>query len=209
MRVCDHVACHFFPCSDVHHEGYRVPEIDVDPERVRVILISEAAAPSPEDDYYAGDSALFARTTVQAFQEAGADVSSMRDILDLGIYLTTAIKCSKMSYNIHPETVNECSLLLEAEINLFPNVQAYLLMGDVAIRGINRIAFRRGYGRAVPAGATYKIRDGEYFCRGRRVFPSYLQAGPAFNIEQSKRRMIAEDIAAALELAGIGTTAEV
>jgi hypothetical protein len=32
------------------------------------------------------------------------------------------------------------------------------------------------------------------------VFPSYLQAGPSFFIEQSKRRMIAEDIANALTL---------
>jgi hypothetical protein len=33
------------------------------------------------------------------------------------------------------------------------------------------------------------------------VFPSYLQAGPSFYIEKTKRRMIAEDIAAALTLA--------
>jgi hypothetical protein len=32
------------------------------------------------------------------------------------------------------------------------------------------------------------------------VFPSYLQAGPSFFIEKSKRRMIAEDIANALRL---------
>jgi hypothetical protein len=31
-----------------------------------------------------------------------------------------------------------------------------------------------------------------------KVFPSYVQAGPAFFIEKSKRRMIAEDIATAL-----------
>lgn len=48
---------------------------------------------------------------------------------------------------------------------------------------------------------TYKIRGGEYYFRGARVFPSYLQAGPSFFIEKSKRRMIAEDIAAALAVA--------
>ncbi|GEM_PF-6307458 len=41
-------------------------------------------------------------------------------------------------------------------------------------------------------------RDG---IRGARVFPSCLQAGPAFFIEKSKRAMIAEDIAAALTVA--------
>jgi hypothetical protein len=33
-----------------------------------------------------------------------------------------------------------------------------------------------------------------------RVFPSYLQAGPSFFIEKSKRRMVAEDIGVALRL---------
>jgi hypothetical protein len=31
-----------------------------------------------------------------------------------------------------------------------------------------------------------------------RVFPSYVQAGPSFDIEKRKRETIAEDIAAAL-----------
>jgi hypothetical protein len=33
-----------------------------------------------------------------------------------------------------------------------------------------------------------------------RAFPSYLQAGPSFFIERSKRKMIAEDLATALNL---------
>jgi hypothetical protein len=56
----------------------------------------------------------------------------------------------------------------------------------------------------IPAGSTYKIRGPEYQFRGKRAFPSYLQAGPSFFIEKSKRRMIAEDIANALEVIGKG-----
>jgi hypothetical protein len=52
----------------------------------------------------------------------------------------------------------------------------------------------------VPVGFTYKIRRDEFYFRGKRVFPSCLQAGPSFFIEKSKRRMIAEDISAALNL---------
>jgi len=52
----------------------------------------------------------------------------------------------------------------------------------------------------IPARSTYKIRKGEYIYGDRRVFPSYLQAGPAFFIEQSKRRMIAEDIRNAMKI---------
>lgn len=74
-------------------------------------------------------------------------------------------------------------------------------MGDVAIKAVNYIAKRQGKPRVVPAGSTYKIRGQEYTYKGMRAFPSYLQAGPSFGIEKSKRRMIAEDIAAAMEVA--------
>jgi uracil-DNA glycosylase len=75
-----------------------------------------------------------------------------------------------------------------------------MLMGEVAIKAINHIAKRAGQGRVIPAGSTYKIRGRQYFFGNRRVFPSYLQAGPAFLIEKGKRKMIAQDIAAALAL---------
>jgi uracil-DNA glycosylase len=73
-------------------------------------------------------------------------------------------------------------------------------MGDVAIKAFNRMAKRQGIGRVIPAGSTYKIRGTPYSYFGKRVFPSYLQAGPAFFIEKSKRQMIAEDISQALKL---------
>ena len=200
MRVCELVHCDGFPCTDVRHEGHLVPGIEIDPQRVQILLISEAAPAQRDDYYYAAGTPLFAQTTVQAFQDAGADVSSIGDILALGVYLTTAVKCGKTGYGIRAATVKSCSEVLEAELDLFPNVQAYLLMGDVAIKAVNYIAKRAGEGRAIPAGSTYKIRDAAHFFRGRRAFPSYVQAGPSFFIEKSKRRMIAEDIAAALAL---------
>ncbi len=89
---------------------------------------------------------------------------------------------------------------VKKELALFLNVKVLMLMGDVAIKAINYIAKRAGEERAIPAGSTYKIRMQKYFFRGMRVFPSYLQAGPSFFIEKSKRRMIAEDIATALSL---------
>jgi uracil-DNA glycosylase len=200
MRVSDGIKCSGFPCADVRHDGYVIPTVDLDPEAVSIVLISEAAPADPADHYYAGGESLFEQTTVQAFQDAGATVSSIDDILGLGVYLTTAVKCGKTGYGIKAATIQECSRLLEKEIALFPNVQVFLLMGDVAIKAINYIAKRQGDGRVIPAGSTYKIRAGEYYFRGRRAFPSYLQAGPSFFIEKSKRQMIAEDLAAALAL---------
>ncbi|MBN1571888.1 MAG: uracil-DNA glycosylase [Deltaproteobacteria bacterium] len=163
-------------------------------------MISEAAPPDRGDYYYADGDPLFQKTTVSAFNDAGVNVSSIADILKLGVYLTTAVKCAKTDYGIKAATIKECSHLLERELDTFPNLKVLMLMGDVAINAVNCIAKRRGEKRVIPAGSTYKIRGGEYYFRGIRAFPSYLQAGPSFFIEKSKRRMIAEDIAAAMEL---------
>ena len=200
MRVSKCVGCEEFPCADVKHECYIVPDIDVKPDGISIVMISEAAPANPGDYYYAEGDSLFEQTTVQAFNEAGADVSSIQDILNLGVYLTTAVKCGKTGYGIKASTIKECSLILEKELALFPDVKVFMLMGDVAIKAIHYIAKRAGEGRVIPAGSTYKIRGQEYPFGGKRVFPSYLQAGPSFFIEKSKRRMIAEDIAAALSL---------
>ncbi len=200
MRVATCVRCEAFPCVDVRHDGYVVPDVDLNPEDISVLMISEAAPADPADYYYASGEPLFVQTTVQAFRDAGADVSSIQDVLDLGVYLTTAVKCGKTGYGIQAGTIKQCSLLLEKELALFPNVQTFMLMGDVAIKALNYIARRAGEDRVIPAGSTYKIRGQPYFFRGKRAFPSYLQAGPSFFIEKSKRQMIAEDIAAALSL---------
>jgi uracil-DNA glycosylase len=200
MRVSDVLRCNDFPCSDVRPDCYQVPDIEISPEDVSAVLISEAAPADPADYYYVPGEPLFAQTTVQAFRDAGADVSSVQDILALGVYLTTAVKCGKTGYGIKTGTMKQCSLLLEQELALFPRVKAFLLMGDVAIRVLNYVGQRAGEGRVIPAGSTYKIRGEEYFFRGARAFPSYLQAGPSFFIEKSKRKMIAEDIADALAL---------
>ena len=200
MKVSKCVGCTEFPCADVKHENYIIPDIDVNPEDIFVVLISEAAPENAYDYYYAGENSLFEQTTVQAFKEAGADVSSIRDILKMGVYLTTAVKCGKTGYGIKAGTIKECSLILEKELSLFPNARTYLLMGDVAIKAVNYIAIRNGEEKVIPAGSTYKLRGKEYFFRGKRAFPSYLQAGSSFFIEKSKRKMISEDIAAALNL---------
>jgi len=200
MRVNQFVGCEKFPCVDVKHECHRIPDIDVKAEAISIVMISEAAPANPGDYYYAGGNSLFERTTVQAFNDAGANVSSMEEIVARGSYLTTAVKCGKTGYGIKSGTIKECSYLLEKELALLTGVKVLMLMGDVAIKAINYIAERAGEKRVIPVGSTYKIRGREYFFQGKRAFPSYLQAGPSFFIEKSKRRMIAEDIAAALRL---------
>ena len=56
--------------------------------------------------------------------------------------------------------------------------------------------------RIIPSGSTYKIRKDTYFYKHVRFFPSYLQTGKGYLIEKSKRKMIAEDIKAAVSALG-------
>lgn len=202
MKVSETIACTNFPCQDINVDHYVIPALDLDPAKVRLLMISEAAPADPGDYYYAGRESSFERTTLAAFKEAGANVSTFHQILDLGVYLTSAVKCGKTTYGIKAGTIKECSHILEEEIAIFPNARVIMLMGDVAIKSINYIAKRAGEPRVIPAGSTYKIRGSEYYFRDIRAFPSYLQVGPSFGIEKSKQRMIAEDIAAALDFLG-------
>ena len=203
MKVNECVGCVNFPCIDVVHAGYNVPGVELEPEHFTVALISEAAPADARDYYYAPGEPLFAQTTVLAFQDAGFKLDTIEEILARGVYLTTAVKCAKTGYGIKAATIKECSKILEQELALFPNLKVLLLMGDVAIKSINYIARRNGEARVIPAGATYKIRGGDFSFRNMHVLPSYLQAGPSFFIEKSKRVMIAEDILAGTRFAGI------
>jgi len=164
-------------------------------------MISEAPPQDAGDYFYAKNNPFYLQTTMQAFNDAGFKISSMKDVLDLGAYITTAIKCAKTAYSIAPETIENCSLrILEKEIDLFPKIKTILLMGDTAIKAMNRIA-RRNTGKGViPSGSTYKIRKNKYSYKQLRIIPSYLQTGKSYLIEKSKRKMIAEDIKAAFEI---------
>ena len=194
------IACTDFPCTDIDKDRYTIPDIDIDPEKVKILMISEAPPPNADDYFYASNDPFFVQTTVQAFNEAGVPVSSMQDIITRGVYITTAVKCGKIGYSVSAQTIKNCSGILENEIDLFQNIKAFLLMGDVAIKAFNYIAKQNTGKRVIPSGSTYKIRKAEYSYRGIRVFPSYLQTGKSFLIEKSKRKMIAEDIKAALDL---------
>lgn len=187
------------PCADVHKD-FIYPKPALDPDKIKIIMVSEAPPPDHSDYYYVSENGSFFRTTQTAFKDAGLDISSYKDLTNRGIYFTTAIKCSKKGYLVSAGTIKECSKILEREIDQFPNIKAIMCMGDFAIKAINYIA-KRQYGQsAIKSGSTYKIRQGKYTLNGIRYFPSYTQTGDSFDIEKSKRRMIAEDIKAAMAL---------
>jgi uracil-DNA glycosylase len=200
VNISKKIACPDYPCTDINATAYLIPDIEVKPNQIKIFMIAEAPPPDPSDYFYAEGNPFFFRTTRKAFMDAGYEITSMHDVLNLGVYLTTAIKCGKIGYGVSANTINTCSkLLLEKELAVFPKIQAFLLMGDVAIKAFNYIAERATGSRVVPSGSTYKLREEAYHYLDKRVFPSYLLTGKSYLIEASKQRMIAEDLKRALK----------
>jgi uracil-DNA glycosylase len=200
MKTSDQLKCVDFLCRDVNKNNNVFPFKDIDVKNAKIVMITEAPPDDKVDYFYAKGNPFYLQTTLQAFKDAGANVSSMQDILDLGVYITTAVKCSKIQYAISLDTMKNCSKLMEQELSLFPNIKVYMLMGDVAIKMMNDIWKKQTGKRVIPAGSTYKIRGQAYFFKDKRVLPSYTPAGKNFLIEKSKRRMVAEDIRTSLSV---------
>ena len=200
MRVNARISCPDFPCRDVDHRRYEVCGTETAAGKVRMILVAEAPPAAEDDSLYAPGLPFHLETTLDAFRAAGVTAGSRADLAALGVYLTTALKCAKVGYAVGRATVEACSRLLETELGLFPNARVVMLMGDVAIGAFNAIARHRTGKRLIPSGPTYRVRGGEYWFEGKRIFPSYLQTGRSYLIERSKREMIAADLRAALEL---------
>ena len=198
MRLSARVSCADFPCGDVDHERHEIAGGNFEPGRVRMVVVAEAPAPDASDGLFARGLPFHLETTLDAFRAAGLPADSRRELEAHGVYLTTAIKCAKAGYGVGRPTVETCSHLLEKELDLFPAARVIMLMGDVAIGAFNAIARRRTGKRVIPAGPTWRVRGGEYWFEGKRVFPSYLQTGRSYLIERSKREMIAADLRAGL-----------
>ena len=199
MNISERIKCVNFPCKDIDKNGYILPSAEIDVEKIRVLMITEAPPDDKADYFYAAGNPFYLETTLQAFKDAGEDVNSIQDILNLGVYITTAIKCGKTRYAVSPETMKNCSNLLEQEIAVFPNIRVFMLMGDVAIKMMNDIWKKQTGKKVIPAGSTYKIRGQAYYAGDKRVMPSYTPAGKNFLIEKSKRKMVAEDICEAMK----------
>lgn len=175
-------------------------DIEVDPLTIKAIMINEVVPADPAQDFYGSADADYLKTTIPLLQGAGAAVASIQDVLQMGIYITNAVKTPKTEYTIDKSSIEKSLPYLEAEISLFPNVKVIMLMGDVAKKAFNMITKKATKKNAVPAVSTYKLRNSEIFYQGIRVMPSYIMTGGNILIEKSKVTMATEDIATMLEI---------
>ena len=128
MKISNKIKCSDYPCTDIDVTRHNLPYKEIEPTTIRILMVTEAPPTNKDDYFYAGGNPFYLQTTVQAFNDAGVDVSSIQEIMDLGIYITTAIKCGKTQYNISTDTISNCSRILEQELILFPNVCSFLVM---------------------------------------------------------------------------------
>ena len=185
-------------------ESMQFPDCNIDPAKIKVIMINEVAPKNPGDWFYseASDSEN-RRNALGLFEGADVSVKSMRDILDLGIYITAALKTPKEGYTADPEIIKAQLPLLEAEITLLPNLKLIMLMGDVAIKMFNMITKAKTKKNACPTGAAGRRRhwaNEEFYWNGVRVFPSYIMTGKNLLIEPFKRDTIMGDIRRMMEV---------
>ena len=180
--------------------GIYLNDIDIDPLTIKAIMINEVVPTDPLQDFYGLPDADYLKTTIPLLQGAGTEVTSIQDILQMGIYITNAVKTPKTEYTIDRSSIENSLPWLEAELALFPNIKVIMLMGDVAKKAFNMITKKAAKKNAVPAVSTYKLRNSEIYYEGIRIMPSYIMTGGNILIEKSKVTMATEDIAAMLEI---------
>ena len=168
---------------------------NIDFASIKVVMISEVPPQNVDDDFYSNaPNPDYVKSTIGLFQEAGVNVNTIQDILDLGIYITTAVKSPKTSYTVDGDVIKAQLPILEEELTAFPNLQAIFLAGDVAKKAVNMIVKARTKKNVIPSGSTCRIRHKEFWWGGIRVFPSYIITGKNLLIEKGKCGMITEDI---------------
>jgi uracil-DNA glycosylase len=200
MKIADKIKCSGYPCMDVDKKGFSLPSPDIDAAKIKLLLITEAPPPNPQDYFYAPGDPFYLRTTLEVFKQAGVAATSIKDILGMGAYITTGVKCPKAALTISKDTLDNCASLLEKEVALYPNVKVFFLGGDAAIKMMNSIWKKQTGKRVIPAGSTYKIRNQAYYLGEKRVFPNYTPAGKNILIEKGKMGVIAEDLREALKI---------
>ncbi len=78
--------------------GIFLNDIEVDPFTIKAIMINEVVPSDPLQGFYGVPDADYLKTTIPLLQGAGAEVDSIQDILQMGIYITNAVKIPKTEY---------------------------------------------------------------------------------------------------------------
>lgn len=179
---------------DAFGSNFYFNDVDVVPENIKAVLINEVVPQDPDNDFYGKQDGEYLSAAISLFHNAGIAVNTANELLELGIYITNAVKKPKSHTFVEKIMIEESLPFLEKELSLLPNVQVVMLMGDVAKKAMNMIARRTTKRNVIPAVSTYKLRHSEIYYKNIRLMSSYIMTGKNILIEKSKFQMACEDI---------------
>ncbi len=113
MKISEKINCIDFPCTNVMTNNAIFPQVDINPYSIKMLMISEAPSLKKGENFYESDNDVCIQPTIQIFNDAGLNISSIKEITDKGIYITTAIKCPKKEQSVSTDSIKNCSYLLE------------------------------------------------------------------------------------------------
>mgnify|MGYP000038856997 CR=1 FL=1 len=93
--------------------GLYLNNIEIDPFTIKAVMINEVVPPDPVQDFYGEPSADYQKTIIPFFQFTGNHVSSIFDILQMGIYVTNAVKTPKVGYSILLIEKSKVTMIIE------------------------------------------------------------------------------------------------
>lgn len=179
---------------DINYKYMFFNDVEVIPEKIYAIMINEVVPEKEKDDFYNNLNSQYLLDTILLFKKAGINVNSINEILNLGIYITNAVKIPKKESIIQKSYIEKSIPYLEKELSLFPNIKVIMLMGDVAKKSFNIIAKNNTGKNIIPSISTYKLRKSQIYYNNIRLIPSYIMTGKNILIEKSKFEMASEDI---------------
>ncbi len=102
------------------------PTYEIMPSTIKMVMINEVVAITPQEDFYTPESGYFT-TVARQLALAGLSASSGEVLLNHGIYLTSALKLPKTQITATPAEIILWSPIVEWELELFANIKVISL----------------------------------------------------------------------------------
>ena len=78
MRPSQLLECADFPCQDVNKKCYVIPNIEIEPDKIRTLMISEAPPENSSDYFYAAENPFYLQTTsARAYKHSTTQASKL------------------------------------------------------------------------------------------------------------------------------------
>ena len=52
MKLSEKISCKTFPCKGIEQNSYQIPNLDIDPNKIKIVMISEVPPLDPKDYFY-------------------------------------------------------------------------------------------------------------------------------------------------------------